>query len=113
MRLSLTDCGGKRSCCAHWTALRKRLDPIYMQIPPKLHLKQHLADAVRETFAKTAGRPVVGVHIRHGDFQVIDADSYRIDGYEWPAVPVWWYEKAMEALVRKNPGDLFFPLLHR
>jgi len=86
----------------------QRLDPIYMQIPPKLHLKQHLVDDIRSTFAQVAGRPVVGLHIRHGDFQVIDADSYRIDGYEWPAVPVWWYEKAMEALVRKNPEICFF-----
>ncbi|WP_281184617.1 hypothetical protein [Trichlorobacter lovleyi] len=86
----------------------QRLDPIYMQIPSKLHLKQQLADDIRSTFAQVAERPVVGLHIRHGDFQVVDPESYSITGYEWPAVPIWWYEKTMEALVRKNKDICFF-----
>ncbi len=85
-----------------------RLDPVYMQIPTKLHLKQHLTDDVRTTLKKASGRPVVGLHIRHGDFHVVDPDSYRIDGYEWPAVPIWWYEKAMTSLVKKNKDICFF-----
>lgn len=85
-----------------------RLAPIYMDVPQKLHLKQELADAIRATFAKAAGRPVVGVHIRQGDFRVLDPESYSITGYEWPAVPLWWYERTMERLVRQNKDICFF-----
>jgi hypothetical protein len=84
------------------------LDPIYMDIPAKIHLKASIAAEIKRTFARVAGRPVIGVHIRHGDFQVVDQDSYSIEGVKWPAVPVWWYEKTMERLVRKNKDICFF-----
>jgi hypothetical protein len=84
------------------------LDPMYMDIPARIHIKKELADVIRMTFATVAGRPVVGVHIRHGDFQVIDQSTYSINGYEWPAVPIWWYEKTMASLVRKNKDICFF-----
>ena len=47
------------------------LDEIYMDIPAKIHLNAELAAEVKATFAKAGDRPVVGVHIRHGDFQVV------------------------------------------
>lgn len=84
------------------------LDQIYMDIPAKLHLKDDLAASIKSMFASVSVRPVVGVHIRHGDFQVIDPSSYSIDGYEWPAVPIWWYEKTMAALVGKDKDICFF-----
>jgi len=84
------------------------LDPIYREIPSKIHLKAELAAEIRKTFAAVAGRPVVGVHIRHGDFQVVDRDSYSIEGVEWPAVPIWWYEKLMARIVEQNKNVCFF-----
>jgi len=84
------------------------LDPIYMEIPPKIHLKKHLTDEIKKTFALAGGRPVVGVHIRHGDFRLVDQDSYSINGEDWPAVPVWWYEKIMAKIVEKNKDACFF-----
>lgn len=84
------------------------LDPIYMEIPAKIHLKDHLATAIRKTLAPYAGRPMVGVHIRHGDFRVLKQDFYAIDGGEWPAVPVWWYEQIMSRLVESNRDTCFF-----
>ncbi len=84
------------------------LDSIYREIPARIHLKEHLCASIQGTFASLGDRPVVGVHIRHGDFQVIDPSIYRVDGYEWPAVPVWWYEKTMAALVRTNKDICFF-----
>jgi hypothetical protein len=84
------------------------LDPVYMEIPAKIHLKTSIAEEIKKTFAPLAGRPVVGVHIRHGDFHVVDQDSYRIEGVEWPAVPVWWYEKTMARIVRNNKEACFF-----
>lgn len=84
------------------------LDQLYMEIPEKIHLHPKLASVVKDTFAAACNRPVVGVHIRHGDFQVADENSYSIEGLEWPAVPVWWYEKTMAAIVRKNKDTCFF-----
>jgi hypothetical protein len=84
------------------------LDPIYMDIPAKIHLKEQIASEIKKTFARVADRPVVGVHIRHGDFHVVDQNSYSIEGVEWPAVPIWWYEKTMEKIVRKNKETSFF-----
>lgn len=86
----------------------ERLDPIYMQIPGKVRIKEHLASEIRKTFAAVANRPVVGVHIRGGDFHVVDPTSYSINGVEWPAVPIWWYEKTMAAISRKQKDICFF-----
>jgi hypothetical protein len=86
----------------------ERLDPIYMDIAARIHIKEHLAAEIRAMFSALDNRPVVGVHIRHGDFQVVDPSSYSIDGYEWPAVPIWWYEQAMAALLRRNKDICFF-----
>lgn len=84
------------------------LDPIYMDIPGKIHLKKELAGKLRTMFSAVNNRPVVGVHIRHGDFRVMDHSVYSIDGHEWPAVPVWWYERTMAALVRRDKDICFF-----
>lgn len=84
------------------------LDDIYMDVAARIHLKESLATEIRNMFSAVEKRPVVGVHIRHGDFQVLDPSSYNIDGYEWPAVPIWWYEKNMAALARRNKEICFF-----
>jgi len=86
----------------------ERLDPIYMEVAARIHLKEHLASEVRAMFAAVSGRPVVGIHIRHGDFRLGDPSVYTIDPPEWPAVPIWWYEQAMAALVARNKDICFF-----
>ena len=84
------------------------LDPIYLEVAQKVKINPLLAEKIRQTFAKVGDRPVVGVHIRHGDFHVINPDRYEIEGFEWPAVPIWWYEKAMSAIVAKQKDAVFF-----
>jgi hypothetical protein len=84
------------------------LDPIYMEVARKIHLNANLADNIRETFASVKDRPVIGVHIRHGDFIVVDENRYDVKGAEWPAVPIWWYEKAMAAIVKREKDASFF-----
>ncbi|MDO9307561.1 MAG: hypothetical protein Q7V04_00705 [Deltaproteobacteria bacterium] len=86
----------------------ERLDDIYMEVAARIHLKESLAAEISAMFSAMDERPVVGVHIRHGDFQVVDPSSYSIDGYEWPAVPIWWYEQTMAALLRQNKDICFF-----
>lgn len=84
------------------------LDPLYLEVGRKLHLNANLAADIRSSFAAFAGRPVVGVHIRHGDFVVVNENIYDPVATEWPAVPVWWYEKAMAAIVARQKDACFF-----
>ncbi len=84
------------------------LDPIYLETAAKIHLNPILATEIRALFAPVQTRPVVGVHIRHGDYTLTDASTYRIDDIEWPAVPTWWYERTMAAIVKQQKDVCFF-----
>ena len=83
------------------------LDPIYLQTAQRLHLQAHLRDVVKATFARVAGRPLVGVHVRHGDFLIADERVYRNE-LEFPAVPFWWYAQTMRDIQRVQPDVVFF-----
>ena len=84
-----------------------KLAPIYLEAAARLHLAPHLAASIRSAFASVQGRPVVGVHIRQGDYELADPNRYDI-GKEWPAVPGWWYHKLMEQIRAKQPDVCFF-----
>ncbi|HEX8960844.1 MAG TPA: hypothetical protein VF775_04660, partial [Geobacteraceae bacterium] len=84
------------------------LDPIYLDVAARIRLAGFLVDEIRALFAQVADRPVIGVHIRHGDFTVVDEARYDVAGAEWPAVPLWWYEKTMAAIVRKEKDACFY-----
>ena len=83
------------------------LDSIYMEVARKIHLKAHLAAAIKKSFAPYLQRPVVGVHVRHGDYHMENPDRYVVEGVEWPAIPVWWYEKVMAKIVARQPDVCF------
>lgn len=83
------------------------LDPIYMEVARQIHLAPHLVESIKASFKPYENRPVVGVHVRHGDYQMASKDSYQIEGVEWPAIPVWWYEKTMARIVAKQPDVCF------
>lgn len=85
-----------------------KLDPIYLEVASKVHLNHDLAGAIRDMFAPVQNRPIVGVHIRHGDYVVTDENVYDITGVEWPAVPIWWYEKTMAVIADKQKDVCFF-----
>jgi len=84
------------------------LDPIYLEVARKVRLHPLLASKIQSFFQRVAGRLVVGVHIRQGDFLVVKQDRYENEGYEWPAVPIWWYEKAMDAIQTRQKDTTFF-----
>lgn len=86
----------------------ERLTRVYLDTARKLHLAPALATAVRAAFARAEGRPVVGVHIRQGDYQLVSDEHYSIEGREWPAVPVWWYEQQMARIRARQPEVCFF-----
>ena len=84
------------------------LDPIYLEVAQRVRLNSALASEIKSTFEGVMARPMVGVHIRHGDFKIVDPDRYETTGCEWPAVPLWWYERAMAAIVAQQKDVVFF-----
>jgi hypothetical protein len=85
-----------------------RLDPIYLDVALKIRLAPSLAGQIRTAFAAIADRPVVGIHLRRGDFASTPSDVYDVERIEWPAVPLWWYEKMMTAVAKREKDVLFF-----
>ena len=93
------------------------LQPRYLADARRVRLAPDLVASVRTSFAKIGERPVVGVHLRQGDYRLVSDARYDI-GTEWPAVPMWWYRSAMEAVQRALPDVIFLlagngdPALH-
>ncbi|MBV2235647.1 MAG: hypothetical protein KUL75_08900 [Sterolibacterium sp.] len=85
-----------------------QLQPVYLASARKIHLAPHLVTAIRQCFAPRRQRPVVGVHIRQGDYALVSDERYEIVGEEWPAVPVWWYLRQMERIRARQPDVCFF-----
>ncbi len=84
-----------------------RLDPIYLEVAAKIRLNPDLAGEIRETFSRFGDRPVVGVHLRRGDYAEVSDDGYDVTAIEWPSVPIWWYEHVMAAVARRQKDVLF------
>jgi hypothetical protein len=82
--------------------------PIYLSVARKIRLKKHLLAPIEEMFRAAQGRPVVGVHIRRGDFILSSPDVYDATATRHAAVPLWWYEFVMEAIARRQPDVCFF-----
>jgi hypothetical protein len=97
---------GKKIILRSLDGPESELGPIYLEVARKIHIAAHLAASIRELFAALGDRPVVGVHIRQGDYVLANQDEYEIT-QEWPAVPVWWYEAAMAAIVARQPEARF------
>jgi hypothetical protein len=87
---------------------RHLLEPLYLPTARRVKLRPDLIDVIRATFAPYAGRPLVGVHIRRGDFPLVDGASFDVNATEWPAVPDWWYAHVMEAIEKRFPDVVFF-----
>ena len=84
-----------------------RLDPIYLEVAARIRLNPDLAGGIRETFSRFGDRPVVGVHLRRGDYAQVPDDGYDVTAIEWPSVPIWWYEHVMAAVARRQKDALF------
>jgi hypothetical protein len=83
------------------------LNPIYLETARRITIAQPLVASIKRSFSALKGRPVVGVHVRHGDYELGDESIYRVDR-EWPAVPIWWYAETMRAIKRVQPDVAFF-----
>lgn len=93
-------------------SLRSTYGPRELQrrhvLPTAARLSVHprIAAAIREGFARYAGRPAVAVHIRQGDFHVAD-DVYDATAHRHPAPGLWWYEHVMREYLEAHPGVWF------
>lgn len=85
------------------------LDHIYASVNARLRLKLETAEAIARTFEIQAARqPVVGVHVRRGDFIGAEAVRYDLSAGRHVAVPFWWYTSLMNRYAAVTPGVRFF-----
>ncbi len=84
------------------------LRKVYLPTAQRVKLRPDLIDVIRKTFEPYRDRPLVGVHIRRGDFPLISPEVFDVNAFVWPAVPDWWYEHVMSQIQRAIPDVAFF-----
>jgi hypothetical protein len=84
------------------------LSHLYLPTARRVKLRPDLIQTIRDSFEPYKDRPVVGVHIRGGDFRLVDPDEFDVTAAEWPAVPQWWYEHVMGRIQAAFPDVAFF-----
>ena len=84
------------------------LRKIYLSTARRVKLRPDLIAVIRDTFSRYQNRPLVGVHIRRGDFPLISPDEFDVNAFVWPAVPDWWYEHVMAQIQKSVPDVAFF-----
>lgn len=87
---------------------RHLLQKYYLPTAQRVKLRPDLIGVIRDTFSRYANRPLVGVHIRRGDFPLIKPDVFDVNAFVWPAVPDWWYEHVMAQIQQAVPDVAFF-----
>lgn len=89
------------------------LDTLYQRLPQSLSIKAIAAKQIQNLFHDRAkGSPVVGVHLRRGDFAGDQATVFDPDSHRHVAVPTWWYLEMMANYRRQYPGVQFFVSLN-
>ena len=84
------------------------LRKLYLPTAQRVKLRPDLIEVIRDTFARYANRPLVGVHIRRGDFPLMHPEVFDVSAFIWPAVPDWWFEHVMAQIQRAVPDVAFF-----
>jgi hypothetical protein len=87
---------------------RHLLERYYLPVAQRVKLRPDLIEVIRDTFARYQDRPLVGVHIRRGDFPLMSPDEFDVNAFIWPAVPDWWYEHVMTQIQQAVPDVAFF-----
>ena len=80
----------------------------YLSTAKRVKLRSDLIEVIKDTFNVYRDRPLVGVHIRRGDFPLVNPDRFDVNASEWPAVPDWWYEHVMSEIQKCWPDVAFF-----
>ncbi|MDB6122355.1 MAG: hypothetical protein JWQ71_1348 [Pedosphaera sp.] len=84
------------------------LERYYIPTAQRVKLRPDYVYQIRETFGRYANRPVVGVHIRRGDFKVANGDVFDANHTEWPGTPTWWYEFVLGKIAAVHKNAAFF-----
>jgi len=87
------------------------MSAVYEEAVSKVTLHPALAGEVMAVFRRIGSRPMVGVHLRQGDFPLLSGQDYDLSQGRLCAVPAWWYESVMQAIVRRQP-DVCFLVCH-
>lgn len=84
------------------------LNKYYLSTYRKLKLNPLYIDKIIDFFTNFSDSPVVGVHIRRGDFILEKGDNYDATSQESVSVPTWWYKYVMKKIVEREPTVKFF-----
>jgi hypothetical protein len=82
------------------------LDRLYRENVGRVRLRREAANEVAG--AMRCATPVIGVHVRRGDFPGADAERYAAGSGRHVAVPLWWYVAMMDRYAAAYPGVRFF-----
>jgi hypothetical protein len=83
-----------------------RMRALYLRTMSDLRLRPDLKDAVERMFRSVGARPVVGVHLRRGDFAASTGDYDTTTST--PALPMDWVEAALHRCLEFWRGCVFF-----
>lgn len=84
------------------------LDALFATTLARIHVRGWVAAEIRSVLGAAADRPIVGVHLRRGDFSLSAQDRFDAATMRHPAVPLWWYEHAMARLLERDPRTMFY-----
>jgi hypothetical protein len=84
------------------------LKHYYLPTAQRIKLRPDLIEVIYKAFEPYQNRPLVGVHIRRGDFPVIDQKEFDVNGAEWQSAPNWWYAHVMAQIRNAIPDVTFF-----
>jgi hypothetical protein len=79
----------------------------YLNAYRRIRLRPKYVEAINRTFSCYREIPIVGVHVRRGDFRLMDPDSYDSASRFHQAVPIWWYEHVMQRITQRFPTTVF------
>lgn len=84
------------------------LNKYYLSSYRKIKLNPNHIINIIDFFKQAEHRPIVGVHIRRGDFILEGEDSYNATRQESLSVPTWWYVHVMNEIKKREPNVSFF-----
>lgn len=84
------------------------LDPLVGSTLARIRVGQSIVQSIQQMFGRFGERPVAGVHIRRGDYPMVDPETYDAKSAVHSAVPLWWYERTMSAMARNQPDIVFY-----
>jgi hypothetical protein len=84
-----------------------RMEAVYAEAASRLGVEATLARDLVEFFRAMGPNPVVGIHLRQGDYPLLSNDVYDLHQATLSAVPVWWHEWVMGAILKLEPATRF------